>query len=164
MTSFHKQTIIVPFDFSEPSIKALNSVMDWADDSNEIYLLHVVQPTPTMINIDPPVWVPPNLDMETRDNMLANMERSFGSGRYATLHHHCVIGDPGAEIVEFAKSKSADVIVMPSHGRTGISRLFLGSVAERVLRLSECPVLILRGEAFENDDSESQTDSVSSAT
>lgn len=164
MTSFRNQTIIVPFDFSSPSTEALKQVLEWADESNSIHLIYVVQPTPTMINIDPPVWIPPNLDNETRDNMLATMKASFGSGLYESLNHHCVVGDPGVEIVELAKNKEADIIVMPSHGRSGLSRFFLGSVAERVLRLSECPVLILRGDVFEKDVASAKKDSAASAS
>jgi nucleotide-binding universal stress UspA family protein len=53
-------------------------------------------------------------------------------------------GDPGREIAAHAEELHAELIVMPSHGRTGLSRLFIGSVAERVVRLAHCPVLILK--------------------
>jgi nucleotide-binding universal stress UspA family protein len=53
-------------------------------------------------------------------------------------------GDPGQRITAYAEEVGADVIVMPSHGRTGLKRLLLGSVAERVLRLAHCPVLVLK--------------------
>ena len=53
-------------------------------------------------------------------------------------------GDPGHGITDYAEEVGADVIVMPSHGRTGLRRLLIGSVAERVLRLAHCPVLVLR--------------------
>jgi nucleotide-binding universal stress UspA family protein len=51
-------------------------------------------------------------------------------------------------IADLAKELNANLIVMPSHGRSGVSRLLLGSVAERVLRLANCPVLVLRGAEF----------------
>ena len=53
-------------------------------------------------------------------------------------------GDPGREIAALAEELHAELNVMPSHGRTGLSRLFIGSVAERVVRLAHCPVLILK--------------------
>ena len=53
-------------------------------------------------------------------------------------------GDPGDEITKHAETVHADLIVMPSHGRTGLKRLLIGSVAERVVRLAQCPVLVLR--------------------
>jgi nucleotide-binding universal stress UspA family protein len=53
-------------------------------------------------------------------------------------------GDPGHVITDLASEVGADLIVIPSHGRTGVKRLLLGSVAERVVRLAHCPVLVLR--------------------
>jgi nucleotide-binding universal stress UspA family protein len=55
-----------------------------------------------------------------------------------------LVGDPGHEIADLAVRQRADLIVLPSHGRTGIRRLLIGSVAERVVRLAHCPVLVLR--------------------
>ena len=60
------------------------------------------------------------------------------------IHFAARIGDPGTKIVEYAREIKADLIVMPSHGRTGIKHLLLGSVAERVIRLAECPVMVRR--------------------
>ena len=53
-------------------------------------------------------------------------------------------GDPGLLIADYAAEVHADLIVMPSHGYHGVKRLLLGSVAERVLRHANCPVLVLR--------------------
>ena len=54
------------------------------------------------------------------------------------------IGNPGLKITEFASENGVDLIVLPSHGNSGLKRVLLGSVAERVLRHAECPVLVLR--------------------
>ena len=54
------------------------------------------------------------------------------------------VGDPLFEIVEYARTERVDLIVMGTHGRTGMSHLFLGSVAERVVRTAQCPVLTVR--------------------
>ena len=54
------------------------------------------------------------------------------------------IGTPGLEILDYAQEKKVELIVIPSHGHTGIGRFLLGSVAERVVRYSHCPVLVLR--------------------
>jgi len=56
-------------------------------------------------------------------------------------------GLPGTEIVEFAEQTACDLIVTATHGMTGIERVLLGSTAEKILRLAECPVFIVR--AFE---------------
>src|SRR5262245_60965743 len=55
-----------------------------------------------------------------------------------------VVGPPYREIVEVARAEQADLIVMATHGRTGLSHLFMGSVAERVVRAAPCPVLTIR--------------------
>ena len=58
--------------------------------------------------------------------------------------HHCLVGAPEEEIVSFASENDCDLIVMASHGRTGLSRLLMGSVAEGVMRKASCPVLIVK--------------------
>ena len=63
---------------------------------------------------------------------------------YKTVRIEVRLGDPSTEIVDFAKDIAADLIVLPSHGRKGISRFLIGSVAERVVRLSPCPVLVIK--------------------
>lgn len=65
------------------------------------------------------------------------------------VERHCLTGTPEAELVDFAKEKNADLIVMASHGRTGLSRLLMGSVAEAVMRRATCPVLIVKQPAKE---------------
>ncbi len=55
-----------------------------------------------------------------------------------------LFGEPGHKITELAGSEGAELIVLSSHGRTGISRLLIGSIAEKVVRLAHCPVLVLR--------------------
>ena len=150
MPTFKNQIIVLPFDFSNPARKAVQQLLEWADHSNTITILHVVIPSPGLVGIDPPVFVPPDIDEKAQDAALEKMKREYG-GKRDNLQFRCLIGDPGSEIVNFTEEQNADLIVMPSHGRTGISRLLLGSVAERVLRLANRPVLVLRGEEYEND-------------
>jgi nucleotide-binding universal stress UspA family protein len=72
------------------------------------------------------------------------LRQRLSSSRYAGIHVTVAIGDAGHEIVALAEKVHADLLVMPSHGRTGLKRLLIGSVAERVVRLAHCPVLVLR--------------------
>jgi nucleotide-binding universal stress UspA family protein len=58
--------------------------------------------------------------------------------------HHCLSGNPVQEILDFAESNGVELIVMASHGRTGLSRLLMGSIAEGVVRKANCPVLIVK--------------------
>ncbi len=144
MNYFTNMTIVVPFDFSEVAEKAVDKALELAGDSASIHIIHVVEPTPVIISIDPSLPVPPTFDHERREQALSSLQHSFSQEKDPRFNVQCMIGDPGSEISNYAQSVDADLIMMPSHGRTGLKRLFLGSVAERVLRLSHRPVLILR--------------------
>lgn len=144
MSYFENKTIVIPFDFSDPTTRAIDMAMDLGGSGAELHLVHVIDPIPTLMSLDPAMPVPAWSDKTRLDQAINDMKKLFESGKYAPLKRHCVIGDPGTEIVNLAKNIHADLIVIPSHGRTGLKRMFLGSVAERVLRLSECPVLVLR--------------------
>ena len=119
--------------------------MEMFDDSCVLHVIHVIEPTPTILSLDPSIPVPPSNDEERKHQAKASMDSMFSAGEFARFQKvACRSGDPGKEIVKYAKEVNANMIVMSSHGRTGLARLFLGSVAERVLRLANCPVLILR--------------------
>lgn len=66
-------------------------------------------------------------------------------GRHVPMTFACGTGDPAEEILRYAACHSIDLIVLGTHGRTGVSRLLLGSVAERVIRGAACPVLVVPG-------------------
>ena len=74
-----------------------------------------------------------------------------------------VTGSPADDIVQFAKEIKADLIVMGTHGRRGMSHLLLGSVAERVIRTAQCPVLTVRGETRDAAESPSPAAEATSA-
>lgn len=63
--------------------------------------------------------------------------------------HHCLAGTPETEILTFAENNDVDLIVMASHGRTGLARLLMGSIAEGVMRRAQCPVLVVKQPASE---------------
>jgi nucleotide-binding universal stress UspA family protein len=68
-------------------------------------------------------------------------------GKGLTVDTIIVQGTPFREIVEVAKTKQVDLIIMGTHGRTGMTHLLMGSVAERVVRLAPCPVMVTREKA-----------------
>ena len=146
MEFFESSTIIVPFDFSAPSQSALEYAVDLADSDSKIHLIHVVESS-LMTSMDMASPVPPMMDQEQQTILLEKMQTLCQDKRFQSVTPHCVIGDPGYEITQLAEELQAKLILMPSHGRRGLNRLLLGSVAERVLRMSHCPVLILRGES-----------------
>jgi len=141
MKDFHNIPIVAPVDFSEVADWAVESAVELAGDPAHVTVVHVAVP----IVIVEPVMVYKAADDEVRcEQLTATLTRRYADPKYKGLHFDVRVGDPGLAIVELASEAKAGLIVMPSHGRTGLSRLLLGSVAERVVRLAHCPVLILR--------------------
>ncbi len=136
-----KKCVVVPFDFSDRSAAALESARVFVDGLDGLHVIHVL---PTIELAEPGViWETIDNDARTRHAEGAFRER-FAKSPFEKLDFHVRYGDPGREIAQFAEQLKAELIVMPSHGRTGISRLLIGSVAERVVRMAHCPILILK--------------------
>ena len=141
MTWFPKKSVVVPVDFSAESIAAIDVGLALVDQPSHLHVLHVV------IDITPleagEVWGV--IDPQTRlDQMEMALKQRLADAKYNGIQQAVVMGDPAHGIANFAEEKKAELIVIPSHGRTGITRLLIGSVAERVVRLAHCPVLVLR--------------------
>jgi len=125
------------------SKSALKAAVEMVESADQIEVIHIT-PYPAS-NEYGMIW-----GTLTEPDIQANLEQSFDKEMKANADIPQVsftteFGDPGSRIVEFAKRIDAGLIVISSHGHTGLSRLFLGSVAERVVRMSPCPVLVLRG-------------------
>ncbi len=141
MSLFTNDHVLVPIDFSEVSLMALDETLNFFPGSSQIYVLHVLTP---LLPIEPGViWE--TVNDETRKK---NIEKVFHE-RYPksipnNLHFEVKIGDPSAVIIDYAKSHQIDLIVIASHGYTGLTRFLLGSIAERVIRFANCPVLVWR--------------------
>jgi nucleotide-binding universal stress UspA family protein len=85
------------------------------------------------------------VDEEGRSQATAEaLDARLADAKYKGIRKVVNFGDPGHEIADYAAQVKAGLIVLPSHGRTGLKRLFVGSTAERVVRLAHCPVLVLR--------------------
>jgi len=141
MSWFTKKCVVVPFDFSDESVKGLEAARELVDNLKNIHVIHVLF---TIIAGEPGMSFEA-LDNEARrrDVQRAFRERLKGS-RFAGVDLCVRLGDAGHEIASYAEQLGAELIVMPSHGRTGLKRLLLGSVAEKIVRLAHCPVLILK--------------------
>lgn len=142
MSWLPKTCVIVPYDFSERSAQALEIARDMVADLAQIHVIHVLP----LITVSDPGMIWDVVDNEARQR---DATKAFHDGFAASPFHKAdfrvAFGDPGQEIAAYAEKLKADLIVMPSHGRSGVPRLLIGSVAERVVRLAHCPVLILRG-------------------
>ena len=141
MTFLPRQRIVAPVDFSEFSLEAVDVAVDIGGSIGAVHIVHVLpELEPTEAGM---VWSSADDEVRMRKAREALNEK-FSHSRYKGIEVEVLIGDAGHEITEYASRIAADLIVISSHGRTGIKRFLIGSVAERVVRLAHCPVLVLR--------------------
>lgn len=149
--------ILCPVDFSEFSLAALKTACDLARRFEaQIDLLHVVEPLPTS-----ELTIAQAYDYPV-DKVRADLAKLPPSdlGPQPILHRAVKLGYPAEVIISYAKESGIDLIVLGTHGRTGLSHLLLGSVAERVVRLAPCPVLVTRPLATRSGSERSPEDAV----
>ena len=141
MAYFPKGSVIVPVDFCADSMAAIDVGLQLVDSPQHLHEVHVI------IDITPleagEVWgvIDPQARVEQIEKLL---KQKLAGPNYAGVNIAVLLGEPAHGIANYAQEKHAELIVIPSHGRTGITRLLIGSVAERVVRLAHCPVLVLR--------------------
>ncbi len=140
MSWFQGKKIVVPYDFSDEAGQAIDVALE-ISTAAEVHVVHVAA---VLAAAEPGVvWnVAPDIDRQ--EHIQQEFNKSFSEAKYERLKFAVRFGDPGQEIADFSQSEGAGLIVMPSHGRTGLNRMLIGSVAERVVRLAHCPVLVLR--------------------
>jgi nucleotide-binding universal stress UspA family protein len=139
--------ILVPTDFSDPSTEALDTAVAFAKLSQATLDLVHVAVEPTYV-LPPPVDVAPVAPVDlgaimtrVNDSLAAEEARVRAAG--VACDSAVMVGKPDAEIVARASSTGAQLIVMGTHGRSGLAHALLGSIAERVVQHSPCPVLIV---------------------
>ena len=144
-TPAHVKSILVPIDFSEPSLEALRCAMAFAKHFGaKIVLLHVVEPiaTPDMEYI--PMTYSSDRVAKLAARKLQVLSKPHGAGGPLIEQAPVRTGKPFREITEAARELKIDLIIIATHGYTGLERALLGSTAERVVRLAPCPVMTLR--------------------
>lgn len=140
--------ILVPIDFSKHSENALTYAAAFAERfSADLYLLYVVQElalfVPDMVAAAPPL-VP---DLAERSAAVhATFDRLIQEQHLEklSLHQEVREGVPFYEIIRFAREADIDLIIMGTHGYTGLAHVLMGSVCEKVVRMAPCPVLTVR--------------------
>ena len=133
--------ILVPHDFSDEADEAVESAVRLAAPNHgEVTVLHVIAPFYPLRDL---TYRPYLLDTKTLEQqVLARLERRVASlPSRDSVRCLVTIGNPGQRIAEAARQASC--VVMPTSGRTGAAHALIGSVAERVVRLSPVPVLVL---------------------
>ncbi len=139
---FRIRKILVPVDFSEPSQKAAQYALALAEDYGaELVLLHVVEPYPLL-----PEMPAASAELQAMAEKAAGarLKKLVKSAAAVPCLGQVRVGHAARTIVEEAKVQGADLIVASTHGRTGLARAALGSVAEQVVRRADCPVLVVR--------------------
>ncbi len=139
--------ILVPIDFSDPSREALDAAGELALlFGAELSLLHVVPMIPDLPNVEALVHEGKYED-KLHSDVEERLQKMAEDLARKEIHATTEVGtanDVPMEIVRFAESENADMIVIASHGVSGWKRFVLGSVAEKVVQVAPCAVLMLR--------------------
>ena len=146
MLTFKK--ILCPIDFSEPSYEALKMANELAlHFSSELVVLHVVAPVPLV----PAATVPVTFNvLEYQQELEISAKKMLEDvvkqkvPKEIWVRTSVVLGEPADRIVKIADEEKVDLIVIATHGQTGWRRLVVGSVTEKVVRLTPQPVLTIR--------------------
>lgn len=155
------RTMIIPFDFSDHSRAATLAAVDLGKQLKaDLHLVHVLQAPSyahgyggSMADGALPIQIDMPAIRKSAENALAKV--ATGIGDYpGEIETHVVEGAAiAATLCETAERLHADLLVMGTHGRTGLAHAFLGSVAERTLRNAPCPVLTVRSLEEGSDES-----------
>jgi nucleotide-binding universal stress UspA family protein len=157
MTDSKETTLVVGVDYSDPGLVALHRAIELAENGT-LHFVHVIDwnPSGPMAGIP----APPSLEAEAKklhDYVVSHIpnDAQAPTSPSRRLVSHIALGAPAREIAQLASDLEADLIVVGTHGRTGLRRILLGSVADGVLRLANCPVLVERPKAYASETSES---------
>jgi len=147
MKMFHR--ILVATDFSPASTPALEQSVKMAKRDEALLLIAHAYQEPGLAELShAPARVHEEWDQELREGVERKLRPLVEYARKAGIEARALIltGFADEAIIEAARQEGADLIVMGTHGRRGASRLFLGSVASRVISTASCPVMTVRSE------------------
>lgn len=138
------KTVLCPTDFSDASYHALEYGLRFAQNADGLLIIaHVIHVPAGDLLTGESFTLNFKEAQEHVDERLHEVHASRLQS-YPKCDLVPVIGDPAEEITALAKSRAADLIIMSTHGRSGLSHLVMGSVAEQILRHAPCPVFIVR--------------------
>jgi nucleotide-binding universal stress UspA family protein len=148
--------ILVPTDFSPPSDAALEYArMLAAKFGSTLRILHVIDDPSASSEFVPDGFAPSTEDIRIAlvENARKRLNRQMNLVDRSRYHAHAdaVLGIPAQAIIDYAGATGTSLIVMGTHGRTGLAHLLMGSVAEQVVRTAPCPVLTVRQVAMADE-------------
>jgi nucleotide-binding universal stress UspA family protein len=141
--------ILHPTDFSRASGAAFAKAVDLAKTNKaQLLVVHVLAPTVPMVGdgyVSPQVYE--DLASSARNSGKKNLDALVAKAKKAGVRAKSALleGVPHEQIARMARGQRADLVVMGTQGRTGLAKLFLGSVAGRVIAIAPCPVMTVRG-------------------
>ncbi len=145
--------ILCPTDFSEPSYEAIKTAGELAFHFDaELCLLHVVPPVPMIpMGEGAPAFDISLYEQELESTSKRTLQEIINHLEWKDLMGRLIVlrGNAAEEIIRTAQEEKVDLIVIATRGRTGLDRFIFGSVAEKVVRLATCPVLIVTGSSSE---------------
>lgn len=141
MSLFSTNRVLFPTDFSELASIAQEKTLEFVKDPTHLYIIHVLSP---LSPLEPGVlWE--KLDDETRkQNVEQTFRDKFNGAKYEGINFEVLFGKVSKQIVDYAKNRDIELIVIPAHGSDNLEHFILGSVTERVVRLAHCPVYVWR--------------------
>ncbi|MEZ6067761.1 MAG: universal stress protein [Planctomycetaceae bacterium] len=145
------ERILVPVDFSEFGDCAIRYGCEFARKfSSETHFLHVVEDAYPMVP-EAGMLLPSQTDYiqelkASAERGLTKIPDNKHCEGLSSIVRHVSVGAPFLEIIRYARQHQIDLIVIGTHGRTGLSHMLMGSVAERIVRKAHCPVLTIRPE------------------
>jgi nucleotide-binding universal stress UspA family protein len=135
------KTILHPTDFSDGSALAFRLACSLARDYGARLIVLHAAPPPALVYGDAIVAPVPVSDLESLHAKLRELRPRHAN---VAVEHRLIEADPASTILQVTEDAKADVIVMGTHGRTGLSRVLMGSVAEQVVRKAPCPVVTVK--------------------
>jgi nucleotide-binding universal stress UspA family protein len=139
--------ILVPIDFSDHSKNALRYAITFAKQFQaELFLIYVVEPTVYPADFSFGQVSIPSFEKELRERGKQELEQLVATYTEGKVSARTIVktGKPFLEIINIAKKEEVDLIIIATHGHTGVEHILFGSTAEKVVRKAPCPVLSLR--------------------
>ena len=142
----HMQTVLYTTDFSDSSKSAFPLAYSLARDHGaRLIVLHVL-PSGTYEIVNLAQLGQGESAQQFEADIRHDLQRIQAPDDRVAMEYKLAKGDPAASIIQVAEETACDLIVLGTHGRTGLRRALMGSVAEHVMRSAPCPVLVMKGE------------------
>jgi nucleotide-binding universal stress UspA family protein len=144
--------VLVPTDGSDASMEALDEAIDLAEElGSSIHILYVVEPEHYAPMNTPNPDMIESMEQRAESEIERAVERAE-TGDVASVEQSVETGTTHETIISYIEDNDIDLVIMGTHGRTGLDRILLGSVTEKVVRLSPVPVLTVRPGEREGDE------------